>query len=374
MRTATAAALTLLAALGCSGKDRPAPIGSPEYDAGDDDSFHVDAIPIADRSNQCGGMQMRLSRRQADVLFVIDRSGSMGEMTRDGSTKWLAMLRAFRDVLPTVESDLSMGLILFPHAVTVMNPTPEMSCAVGPMLDEAPRLMNATQILAQLNRSLPNGATPTWAALTTAANFWRSNPDRTGQRYVVLATDGGPNCNGSFDNHTCRCSNPNQALCRNDMNIYARYNCLDDDRTVAAIRELRAIEVPTYVIGLPGTEEFEDVLSAMAVAGGRARDGTPRYFSVTTSDELLREFNSITSGLIECTFRLDQSPPDENLVDVRLGAESLIHDINHHDGWDWADDTRRQIDFYGMTCARVRASSGGTVLSAAFGCPAPTPP
>jgi hypothetical protein len=374
--------VTLLAALvACGGPFRPGALDPLTFDAGGPaDTFsRPEAIPVPDRMPSCGGTAVSLTRREAEVLFVVDRSGSMVEMTLGGRSKWASLVDTFRNVLPTLQADLTMGLLVFPKVLrpsTSMEPLPPSEvCDVLRTLDVEPGRNNAGAIMAQLGRALPGGATPTNAALEVAAEYYRRTPDRVGARYLVLATDGGPNCNPTLESATCRCSaQPEAMLCRSTTNIYARINCLDDTRTVSTIAALRAMGIETFVLGLPGTEALADVLDRMAEAGGRARPAAPRYLVVTSPENLVREFQALTSGLIECRFRLTMPPPDPTLVDLRLGGQSLIHDTGRRDGWDWSDDTHEEILFFGPTCDTLRASSGGTRLVAAFGCPAPTPP
>ncbi|MBI5514430.1 MAG: VWA domain-containing protein [Deltaproteobacteria bacterium] len=376
-RTAT----ILFALAACGGPSRPGAINNLAFDGGPGvDTFsRPEAIPVPDRMPSCGGTAVSLTRRDAEVLFVVDRSGSMVETTLGGRSKWNSLLETFRNVLPALQTDLTMGLLVFPKVLRP-SPTgdplpPSEVCDVLRTLDVEPGRSTAAAIMAQLGRALPAGATPTNTALEAAADYYRRTPDRVGARYLVLATDGGPNCNGALENATCRCSaQPEATLCRSMSNIYARHNCLDDARTVATVASLRAMGIETFVLGLPGTETLVDVLDRMAEAGGRARATSPRYLAATSYPDLVREFQNLTSGLIECRFRLTMAPPDPTLVDVRLGGQSLIHDTGRRDGWDWSDDTHEEILFFGQTCDTLRASSGGTRLVAAFGCPAPTPP
>lgn len=368
----------------CSGdseRARPIPIPDPRGrgDAGQAEDVRVfvppDAVPVRPPPSNCGGTQATLTRRRATVLFVVDRSGSMSDPTTDNIPKWAALLQALGTALPRVNADLAMGLLFFPEPYVVamgQTATEGQICGVVSTPRVTPGAGNASAILGALQGTLPGGATPTAAGLNAAVAWLTRDPDRSGEQIIVLATDGGPNCNPDFDPAICACTGPAERLCRN--NVYGRLNCLDADRTVAAVTTARAQGVSTIVLGLAGTQDFGAVLDQMAVAGGRPRAGAPRYYSVASASDLARELTALTSALAECRFALESAPPDANLVDVRLGGESLVRDDARNNGWAYSDDTHTVIEFFGNTCDRVRAASGGVQLSAAFGCPAPAPP
>jgi len=328
-----------------------------------------DALPVRPPPT-CGGARVALVQQRAEVLLVVDRSGSMNEVDADGSRKWPTLVAVLRDLLPQVESNVALGLLLFPGARDEGGGGD--GCTAIPAVSSAPAFGNAGRVLAALDPVTPGGGTPTWAALTAAGAYFARTPDPLGRRYVVLATDGAPNCNPELDPTTCVCAAP-AFVCRPDHPGY-HTNCLDDVRTLAALRELAARGVGTYVVGLLGVESMAGVLDAMAVAGGHPRAGERRFHSGASRTELAAALRGITSALVDCRFRLDAAPPDPDLVDVRLGDERLVRDRARRDGWEWSDDTHREVAFFGATCERLRGESGGVVLSAVFGCPAATPP
>ena len=377
-RSLRALSIGALAALtfGCSGGSRPPALGEFGFDSGVDESLVSvvrDAIPLREMPS-CGGTAMSLSRRRASAILVIDRSGSMNENTLDGVRKWTALLAALDRALPRIEQNVSLGLVTFPQPLAPgALRTPTTVCALRSTLDLEPRFGAASAVLNRLRASPPEGPTPTANAEEVAGRWFVNEPDHDGGRYLILATDGAPNCNPLLDPATCRCSG-NAAMCNPLMNTFASINCLDDTRTAATLALFRQQDIFTYVVGLNGAEEYAAVLDAMADAGGRARAATPRFYPANTADDLVRELSTITSGIADCRFALDAAPIDPTLVDVRLDGASLIHDPGHRDGWDWSDATQREIRFYGATCDRVTAATGGSRLVAAYGCPAPAPP
>jgi hypothetical protein len=366
--------ITFASLAACSADD-----AAPINDGGAHDSAtHSDAqrsdaqtVPGSRPVGACGGTSRSLSSARAEVIFVIDRSSSMTEPGTDAEPKWTELTRSLATVLPSVEARISMGLVAFPAPLDPGDVAPTVAAACGTLsrVDVAPQFANSHAVLTVLQQTSPGGATPTNSALQLAAQYYQTEPDTIGSRYLVLATDGGPNCTTALDPSSCRCSGPPDVYCRNPANPYARTNCLDDARTVATIASLATQGVHTFVVGLPGTESFTDVLDAMAVAGGRPREGTPRYYDASSTQGLIDALSAITSGIVDCRFELTAAPPDPTQVDVRLGATSLPYDVRHRDGWDWADANHREIVFYGAACDAVQSATGGEQLVAAFGCP-----
>ena len=133
----------------------PADVG---FDAGFDDDLGVfrrpDAIPIRNADVTCGGTAASLARRHATALLVIDRSGSMTERGTDGMPKWQALLQALHQVLPQVDSDLSLGLITFPTGRPDAGLSAASSCEVSTQVEVDPARAEADHILRLLDADL----------------------------------------------------------------------------------------------------------------------------------------------------------------------------------------------------------------------------
>jgi len=292
-----------LAALGCSGDPRPPGLTTDPIDAAFDDapvSVGVVRGVIPGRGGPPSGTPPSLTCRRASAILVIDRSGSMRGDTLDGVEKWGALLAALDTALPRIERDVALGLVTFPQPGSRGGAgAPDSVCALRTTLDLEPQLNAASAILSRLRATPPEGATPTAGAVEVAGRWFADHPDRDGERYVVLATDGAPNCNPSLDPSSCICTGA-ASSCNPSVNPSAPINCLDDDRTLAAIGLVRRQGVLTYVMGLNGAEAFSGVLDAMANAGGRARAATPRFYPANSATDLARELSSITSSIVNC--------------------------------------------------------------------------
>ncbi|MEI8255313.1 MAG: hypothetical protein WCJ30_06520, partial [Deltaproteobacteria bacterium] len=84
--------------------------------------------------------------------------------------------------------------------------------------------------MATRHRMLMAAWLTTAGALGVAGTALGAVTDRSVARYVVIATDGGPNCNIALPVETCTCFDgvPPCAAFQDE----ARYACLDDARTV----------------------------------------------------------------------------------------------------------------------------------------------
>lgn len=276
-----------------------------------------------------GGERFTLSTAPADVLFVVDRSGSMTLRTLDGATRWNALVSAVRAVLPPLDASMSMGLIIFPDADACMVPS-------SPVVPIAP--MSAGRIATALAQRGPfqTAYTPTYAALQTAEQHLRTTPS-TRRRFIVLATDGAPNCG----------TGPTQVISQ-----------------IARIRT--TYNVDTFVLGIPGGDlSLYPSLNTMAIAGGRARTGSIRFYDAGSTAQLEAALRSITSATRACTWRFATTPSRPDMVTVQFDGRIVPRDGTN--GWIFTDGTNREIRFNGMSCAQVTDGTVRTV-SAGFGC------
>jgi hypothetical protein len=183
----------LLGALACGqGPSHPAAAGMMPVAADDnDDSLNLGVDGSAEAA-ACVGVEAEAVPLPVDLFAVVDRSGSMGDATLTGVSKWYATKMAFHDFLEHAPPGMRFGLSLFP----VPGATP--SCATNyyreqalPIADVEGRIRGAEE---RFDAAPPEGSTPTAPALTAALELAQSyalaHVDRS--VVVVLATDGLP--------------------------------------------------------------------------------------------------------------------------------------------------------------------------------------
>jgi hypothetical protein len=309
-----------------------------------------------------------------NVLLVIDQSQSMIANDLGDVTRWQAMKDALSATLEATEGQLSYGLKLFPGA-------PQCDVPSGVDVEIASGAESSEAISTALDGE-PDGGTPTAAALERAFDYFDSGAgaDLEGDKYVLLATDGGPNCvsdDAPCDAAECtlnidgECPDGVDNCCAENLETEA---CLDDDGAVAAVAALADAGIKTIVVGIPGTEEYESTLNAMADAGGLPADGDTSYYAVAEgggAEGLTDALLSITETLIKtCEFELASQPPFLNEVNVEIDGEVVPRVVNSdEEGWDYADETASPptVVLHGSTCDQVE-SVGAESVRIYYGC------
>jgi hypothetical protein len=177
-------------------------------------------------------------------------------------------------------------------------------------------------------------------------------------QYVLLATDGVPNCNSSLDPSTCTCLDTDTGC---DGRPEA---CLDDVATYAALDALYSDGIPTYVLGMGSWLGADrDIMNAMAEHGG-----TGAFYPAETPADLLSAFEAIMGTVVvSCRFDISPGPEaDPTKVNFYIDGEVVPRDETHTNGWDYVDEDT--IEFYGTWCDRIM-SGGIDGVTATYGCP-----
>jgi len=347
----------------------------------------------------CGATRAGAEAKQVNILLVIDKSGSMQDTPTGFATdKWTAMKTALTAALDPVKGVISFGLELYPY-----NPTTPIPYACGSACCQMPTQATAInipvesgttgvpKILSFIGSQSPGGGTPTAEALKQALWYYTAGAGAglQGDKYVVLATDGAPNCNAALTCDAAHCTanldaigstGPKPQCVINNQNCCAPAgggaSCLDDSASVTQISALAAAGVFTFVIGIPGSENYSAVLDQFAVAGGAAASATsPKYYAVSAAGGvggLTDVFKAITVKLVTtCDLQLKVEPPDPSLLNITIdgvllgkaGGEAGI------DGWTLDQTTKPStIRITGAPCEKLKLQ-GATSVQVLYGCP-----
>ena len=294
-------------------------------------------------SSECESAPVELEK--SNLLLVLDRSASMDDHPAGYApvNKYGALGIALFQSLSEVQGVLRAGLEIFPTSAGADDPIPsacgpverccempgdtELNVPIGDGTSTIPRIFDAW------DAGGPVGGTPTGVALARAHEYFRTGAGATleGDRYVLLVTDGAPNCNAelSCDADTCiqnlegldGCTVDGVNCCRNDA-----LACLDDAATLGQIVALREIGVRTVVVGLPGTERYASRFEQFAAAGDFERaDGTTAYYAasedggVAQLTEILRDIIRQLTGV--CTVLVPYEIPNLNAVQLAVDCE-----------------------------------------------------
>jgi hypothetical protein len=322
----------------------------------------------------CACTEIGLLTDAPNLYFVLDHSGSMGD-----SGKWSTVRIVVAQVMKAIGPRAKFGVAIFP------NPNDPNSCAPGLQVmsvrpGDAPAGTQGptTSTMLAVTSASPIGGTPTAASLNALVPTLTALPGRT---FVILATDGGPNCNAqaACDSSTCTYNIENVGDCptnglpnccdpTNDPS--AQLSCLDAQPTIDAVTAISKAGIPTYVIGVPGSAPYASLLDNLATAGETARTSEPLYYAVDSIDEaalnlaLAQIAAKITAT---CTLTLAQPPPDPTHVNVYFDNQPVPDDpVN---GWTLSGAT---VTLVGNACQEVMS---GAVLNVRVvaGCPTVQP-
>jgi hypothetical protein len=295
-----------------------------------------------------------------DILIVFDKSGSMS----DGSKYSQTCDAVSNAVTSAAAAQINWGLIFFPS---------DGDCAVATAPDVEVGPTGASQIPGILSGNSPNGNTPAHKAIELAIQSYNLLADERAH-YILLATDGMPNCEGdpitipTYCAVDADCTGPDM-YCEptGAPPPFPAGLCMPipKDLAINAIALALQYGIRTYVVGMDIDTGVEDTLNRMAEAGGTARPSDPKYYPVSDQSSLEQALNNITMQIISCTFALDQDPPAPAYIGVSVGGTKIARDGTRTDGWD-VDAASRTITFYGAACQTLQANP--EAVSVTFAC------
>ncbi len=365
--------------IGCSSDERPRGVGSlpvPGLDGGDDfeAGFGGSGPPLPDASGYCGNEVHQLIFDAPNLYFVLDASGSMSEAAPGGGNRYDAVRVAVVNLVRNLGPRAKVGAAVLPKKGGADD------CVAG---EEVFPVTQGDPITGQ------DGPTTTGIRLSTITNPKGGTPvsatiegltpgllGLSGETYVVIATDGGPNCNNTASCTAAGCmlnieGNP---ACDPAVNCCAPGQvggpsfCVDQAATVAAIEKLAAAGLHVVVLGIPGSETYANVLDAMAIAGGVPRPDTPKYYRVDQLDELGPVLAEIAKVAVTCDFTLADPPQETGFTNVYLDGQVLTYNVPG--GWVWMPPAT--VRLLGDACDRVL--SGKVVnVQIVSGCPTEVP-
>ncbi|HEV8246463.1 MAG TPA: vWA domain-containing protein [Polyangiaceae bacterium] len=375
----------LAGAFSCSGPDHLPPIeglsggggGSAVMDAG------LDVEPGDALLGICGQEIIPALTDLPNLYFILDRSGSMSDAFQDSSvSKYETARDLLGDVLRQIGHRVRYGAAVFP---ALSNPD---GCGPGVQVfpttqGDAPSYARDGQtgpilsdLLSRLGYAEQEGGTPTAATLEALRPILADLGART---YVVLATDGAPNCNDQATCSAASCmlniehASVDGTACEGSYNCCdpasagsgANAWCVDGDALEQQVSALTELGITTYVIGMPGAEIYADLLDRLAELGGTAQAGASAYFAADDTQSLSDALFAIGTGVaISCSISLEHAPEDPAQVNVYFD-ETLVP-LDAADGWDWSGT--QAFEVHGTACEQLKS---GAVLEVqvAYGCP-----
>ena len=335
------------AAAGGNGAAGQSAIITPPSSAGT--GGNMDAAPdappvIASADANCGVQTQNPKAKAVDLLLVLDRSSSMGyDLASDtncsaGSTtctqRWATVTTSLQQVLAATPASVQWGLKLFtsPKGST---------CTVNAGADVAVGPNSATQIQSTMTGTSPGNQTPTKAAVNAAVAYFGTVNDGL-DHYILLATDGQPNCDPGNSGSITTTSVAN---------------------TITAIDTALTSGIKTYVIGIGPTPGN---LTQFAVHGG-----TTDFFPAASPDALTQALTTIVGTVASCDFTMAEEPPDPTNLGVYLDSTTKVP-LDTAEGYSLGAD-KLTVTLHGSYCDKMK---DGTfkVVQVFFGCPGVPPP
>lgn len=336
--------------------------------------------PPLDAGGLCGNQIHEIISDAPNVYFVIDASGSMSFPVADGSTvtRYQRVRKAAIELVTTLGPLINVGAAVFPH-----DADENQQCAVGAQVmvvapgDVDPN-GDTTKAFKIKTNVEPFGGTPTAATLEKLRPGLVALPGRT---FVLLVTDGGPNCNADADcgPDGCQyniegctgdpCCDPGGNCCAPGQPAGPE-SCLDADATLAAVKTYADSGLPLYVIGIPGSEVYENLLAQMAITAGTSQFAKPFYYAVDDLDNLHAVLAQIAAVAISCIFEVASPPSVPDQTNVYLDGVVLPADLEN--GWRWMDPDLTRIELLGEACAGLKAGKVKSVQIVS-GCPTEPP-
>jgi Mg-chelatase subunit ChlD len=294
---------------------------------------NTNAAAPATGDDNCGTTTTELTKKPADLLLVLDRSSSMTRAMDSSedcdanatncAQRWATMISSLSTVLSTSPSDVYWGLKFFttPAAQSTNTgrggSTNTNRCYVSSSVEVTVAPGNAETINSQITQAGTSSSTPTRLAIAAAVTYLDTLKD-TNPKYILLATDGEPNCApGATDN-----------------------TASDLAATTTAVQDAAAAGYKVFVIGV-GPEAAN--LTALAQAGG-----TDHFYSASTPEELSSALSTIVGTVAAgCTYPLTSAVSNPNTLGVYL--DKALVPQNSTDGWS-LDGSNTTVTFNGNYC------------------------
>jgi hypothetical protein len=305
-------------------------------------------------TTSCGQTNVNVMPEPPDILIVQDKSGSMTEQANGcccgttGSTmcstnvncngnvacgansKWAQVTAAIDTVVMTTQATVNWGLMFFGS---------DNMCGVSATPNVAIAANNYTAISGAYANNTPGSYTPTRTAVDAAAAYMKTVTD-TNPKYLLLATDGLPNC------------------------IPGGGSVTADDSAGAktAVMNAATAGFKTFVVGI-GNNNGVATLNDLAMAGGEAQVGSAdgnSFYEVNSTADLVTALNKIVGMVASCTIPL--TGVNGTLEKVAVSAKDASGNVvvvmqDPTNGWSYTDPSMTTIILNGTACSGLQSGT-----------------
>lgn len=305
-----------------------------------------------DASEVCVPGLVNAMRSTSEVMILLDKSASMrwdgcaaaGNPPQVGCPnapmppydqpfdRWAPSVAAVKAATASWDDRLRFGLMIFPGDPLpgAAPPITVIGCQPGEVAIE-PALHTAASVATELDAEVADGdSTPIPGTLRAAHDLFSSKTP-SGGRYVILITDGAPNCTSD----AVTAAMPEAAF----TDSYAEVDALTADG------------IATYVIGYD-THYTADAVTVMDEMAKRGGTDQKTHREATSQSSLETALEAVFAQVSECSFDLEfavtQPAKLSVLVDGKARAQA------GDDGWQLKGD--RTLELRGQACADLQDS------------------
>lgn len=297
---------------------------------------------------ECAQQQVPIEPAIPDILIVMDRSlsmtwdvagGTCGSTSPQGTgdcgtdSRWYQTTVALQQVVQDTQDKVNWGLFYLGNEATQcgVSTAPDVPITVGEVYPLIEQSLAAVQFTGQ-------PGTPTASAIKNAAAYLQKVTD-TNPKYLLLATDGEPNCAGG-------------------------YNLMQTDAqgTATAITNARNAGYDTFVVGIAtdGTAtDATEALNMAAQAGGHPQTGAAtEYYAVNDTESLKQALTQIVGIATSCVISLANTPQGEWTIAISAtnsSGETVEVKNDSENGWAYSDTTRTSITLVGTACDGLKS-------------------
>jgi len=334
----------------------------------------------------CGeGVRVSIANINPNVVFILDRSGSMGDPIGPGAddeaaSRWQTLRSITLAVVDAYGGSMNFGIVHFPAADASPNQV-DRACnsnlnpTVPVESDNTEAILAALPMLEEeggdKGEFVPAGAAPMAAAVRIGREHLVDDLDRQLTKALVLIADSAANCSESAET------------------ITEKLETLDTD--LQAEIDAAAVDgIPTYVVGLAIADALtpDDALNPdgkgdgqpdatnpyvlfneLATAGNKPRPAPTRFYEPGDVDELVDALSALPAAVLDCTLPLDPAPDYPELIEVAVDGKIYERRQGPEcvgDGYRFSRDTLDEITLCGNACSRFQVSGE---LTASYRCP-----
>jgi von Willebrand factor type A domain len=291
--------------------------------------------------SSCGQTSVQVQPEPPDILIVQDKSLSMNQdasgmdCTTAGCSKWSQVSAAIDAVVTATDTSVNWGLVFFGT---------DNQCGVTSKPVVPVASMNGMKVQMAFSTNQPSSYTPTASAVDAAVTYMKTLTD-TNPKYLLLATDGLPNCGAGGG--------------MRGGNITAD----DSPAAETAVGNAKTAGFPTFVVGIATDSDqmANDTLNTMATNGGYPQSGAAtQYYSVTDTASLEAALSKIVGMVASCTIPLTNVPA--NLSNVAVSAQDtsgkpveILEDPTN--GWSYTNGNMNVIQLNGTACDNLQSGS-----------------